>query len=59
MVSSVSGTHTQQVVSSQPPKHTPPAASKSQSEPPKDTVELSAAARKARSGDVDRDGGSH
>jgi len=57
MVSSVSSTQPQQYVSSQPAKQTPPPA------PPAgtiaDSVQLSAAAKKAMSGDVDHDGDSH
>jgi hypothetical protein len=56
MVSSIGGTQAQQLVSSQPPKQTPPAASQAA---PQDTVQLSHAAQKALSGDVDHDGDSH
>jgi len=59
MVSSVSSTQLQQVFSSPSARQNPqPAAS--QPETPKDSVQLSAAAKKALSGgDVDHDGDSH
>jgi hypothetical protein len=57
MVSSVGSTQPQQFVSSQPAKQTPPPASQSTST--EDSVELSPAAQKAMSGDVDHDGDSH
>jgi hypothetical protein len=57
MVSSVSSTQAQPFVSSQPAKQTPPPASQPGS--PQDSVQLSAAAKKALSGDVDHDGDSH
>jgi hypothetical protein len=57
MVHSVSSTQPQHFVSAQPPKQTPPPAS--HSELPQDSVQLSPAAQKALSGDVDHDGDSH
>jgi hypothetical protein len=58
MVSSVGSTQAQQIVSQQPAKQ-PPKPAASQSEMPKDSVQLSPAAQKALSGDVDHDGDSH
>jgi len=57
MIGSVGSTQPQQYVSSQPAKQTPPPASQSSST--EDSVQLSAAAKKAMSGDVDHDGDSH
>jgi hypothetical protein len=57
MVSSVGSIQPQQFVSSQPAKQTPPPASQPSST--EDSVQLSAAAKKAMSGDVDHDGDSH
>lgn len=57
MISGVGSTQPQQFVSSQPAKQTPPPASQSRST--EDSVQLSAAAKKAMSGDVDHDGDSH
>jgi hypothetical protein len=58
MVSSISSTQLRQVFGSPSARQNPqPAAS--QSETPKDSVQLIAAAQKALSGDVDNDGDSH
>jgi hypothetical protein len=56
MVSSVGSTQPQQFVSALP-KHSPPPAPHSESS--QDSVQLSPAAQKALSGDVDHDGDSH
>jgi hypothetical protein len=58
MVSSVNNTQLPQFVNLQPAKH-PPQPAASPSGTPTDSVQLSAAAQKAASGDVDHDGDSH
>jgi hypothetical protein len=57
MISSVGSTQPQPYLSSQPAKQTPPPAPQPSSTG--DSVQLSAAAKKALSGDVDHDGDSH